>query len=72
MKLNEPLKTKTTAAKAKRVVHTAVKRIKIILVPFQLDDAPLLEVSMSSLTCFERGWHHSRRAQRTTLGRHTD
>lgn len=37
-KLNDPLKTKTTAAKAKRVVHAAVKRVKIILVPFQLDD----------------------------------
>ena len=37
-KLNDPLKTKTTAAKAKRVVHDAVKRVKIILFPFQLDD----------------------------------
>ena len=30
-KLNEPLRTKMTAAKAKRVVHAAVKRTNIIL-----------------------------------------
>ena len=72
IKLNEPLKTKTTAANAKRVVHTAVKRQKIILVAVPLGDTLWPEVTTSSLTCFERGWHHYRRAQRTTLGRHTD
>jgi hypothetical protein len=33
-KLNMPLKTKMTAAKAKKVVHAAVKRMKIILLSF--------------------------------------
>lgn len=32
-KLNEPLRTKMTAAKAKRVVHAAVKMTNIILFP---------------------------------------
>ena len=39
IKLNEPLKTKTTAAKAKRVVHAAVKRQKIMLVACPLGNA---------------------------------
>ena len=64
IKLNEPLKTKTTAAKAKMVVHTAVKRQKIILVPnIPLGNTLGWEVMTSSLTCLEHGWHHSRRAQ---------
>lgn len=54
-KLIDPLKTNTTAAKAKRVVHDAVKRVKIILDAFQLGDTLLLEVLTSSLTCFEHG-----------------
>ena len=71
-KLNAPVKTKTTAAKEKRTVHDAVMRMKIILVPLSVADTSRLEVSTSSLTCFERGWNHSRRARPTTLGRHTD
>ena len=69
-KLNEPLKTKATAAKAKSVVHDAVKRIKIIL--FLLVGDVLVIGPNVMLTCFERGWHHSHRARQTTLGRYTD
>jgi DNA-binding transcriptional regulator YiaG len=56
-KLNAPLKTKMTAAKAKSTVHDAVTRIKIILVPVSVSvsHAARLKVSTSSLTCFERG-----------------
>ena len=36
-KLNAPVKTKMTAAKASRTVHDAVMRIKIILIPLSVD-----------------------------------